>query len=53
MAEKTKAANNAAASDVDIGIITEIFKIDSVPTLVIDEEIRKGFVTKDDLIELI
>ncbi len=34
MAEKTKAANNAAASDVDIGIITEIFKIDSKKTLV-------------------
>ena len=33
--------------------LKEIFKIDSVPTLVIDEEIRKGFVTKDDLIELI
>ena len=26
MAEKTKAANNAAASDVDIGIITELLQ---------------------------
>ena len=34
MAEEQKPQTNAAASDVDIGIITEKFKIDSKKTLV-------------------